>query len=124
MRNLPDAADLLKTARDGLLNGLLPHLPKEHHYTALMAANALAIALREIQSDAGHAQAEATLLHELYGSAAASEGVDAFATRLASDLRTGRFDARLPEVGSLLLAEVSARLRVSNPKYLKQAGLA
>ena len=123
MRSLPTAAELLKIARDGLLNELLPHLPKEQHYTALMAANALAISMREIQAAASQDQAEAALLHELYGSAATSAGIDEFAVRLAHDLREGRFDTRLPAVGQLLLAEVTARLRVSNPKYLKQAGL-
>ena len=68
-------------------------------------------------------KAEAALLHELYGSAAPDEGMDALAGHLAHDLRAGRFDARLEAVGDLLLAEVTARLRVSNPKYLKQAGL-
>ena len=57
MRSLPTAAELLKIARDGLLNELLPHLPKEQHYTALMAANALAISMREIQADASQDQA-------------------------------------------------------------------
>jgi hypothetical protein len=123
MRSLPTAAELLKIAREGLLNELLPHLPKEHHYTALMAANALAISMREIQADDSQHKAEAALLHELYGSAAPDEGMDALAGHLAHDLRAGRFDARLDAVGELLLAEVTARLRVSNPKYLKQAGL-
>ena len=119
MRSLPTAAELLKIAREGLLNELLPHLPKEHHYTALMAANALAISMREIQADDSQHKAEAALLHELYGSAAPDEGMDALAGHLAHDLRAARLEA----VGALLLAEVTARLRVSNPKYLKQAGL-
>ncbi|MDD3352973.1 DUF6285 domain-containing protein [Zoogloea sp.] len=123
MRSLPDAAALLKIARDGLLNELLPHLPKEHHYTALMAANALAISMREISADDGQHKAEAALLHELYGQAAADEGVDAFAAHLARDFRAGRFDDRLNDAGELLMAEVRARLSISNPKYLKQAGL-
>lgn len=123
MRSLPDAAALLNIARDGLLKELLPHLPKEQHYTALMAANAIAISMREIEAGDGHDRAEAALLHGLYGAAAADEGVDAFAVQLSADLRGGRFDGRLTEVGRLLLDEVSARLRISNPKYLKQAGL-
>lgn len=123
MRSLPDAADLLKTARDGLLNDILPHLPKAHHYTALMAANALAISLREITADGARARAEAALHDSLYEAGEGAQDIDAFSARLAGDLRAGRFDARLPAVGQLLLDEVVARLRISNPKYVKQAGL-
>lgn len=123
MRSLPDAADLLKTARDGLLNDILPHLPKAHHYTALMAANALAISLREITADDAQARAEAALRDTLYGAGEGGQGIDELTVRLAGDLRAGRFDERLATVGELLLAEVVARLRVSNPKYVKQAGL-
>src|SRR3982750_2317012 len=47
MRDIPDAADLLATARDTLMNELLPLLPREQRYTGLMIANCLAISARE-----------------------------------------------------------------------------
>ena len=47
MTDIPDAAELLDTARDALLAELVPGLSKEARYTALMIANAMAIATRE-----------------------------------------------------------------------------
>ena len=47
MKNISDAADLIATAREALLNELLPRLPKDQRYAGLMIANAMAIALRE-----------------------------------------------------------------------------
>ena len=47
MKDISDAEDLMATARDALLNELLPALPKDRRYAALMIANAMAIAARE-----------------------------------------------------------------------------
>lgn len=47
----PDAANLLATARQTLLDELLPQLPASAHYTARMLANALAIAGRELAAE-------------------------------------------------------------------------
>jgi hypothetical protein len=50
MLEKPDAADLLATAREVLLNELLPALPAEKAFAARMVANAMAIAAREAQA--------------------------------------------------------------------------
>ena len=47
MNDRPDATELLAIARRTLLDELLPRLPEELRYTALMIANAMAIASRE-----------------------------------------------------------------------------
>ncbi len=46
MNDISDAADLIATAREALLNELLPALAKEQRYVGLMIGNAMAIALR------------------------------------------------------------------------------
>jgi hypothetical protein len=51
MLEKPDAADLLATAREVVLNELLPALPPEKAFAARMVANAIAIALREARAD-------------------------------------------------------------------------
>lgn len=50
MLEQPDAGALLATARQAVLDALLPHLPKEKHYEARMVANALAIAGRALHA--------------------------------------------------------------------------
>ena len=41
MKDISDAEVLMATARDALLNELLPALPKDRRYAALMIANAM-----------------------------------------------------------------------------------
>jgi len=67
MRNSPDAAGLLRVARDTLLDELLELLPEERRYAMRMAANALAIAAREAETAEDDLVKELRLLSELYG---------------------------------------------------------
>ncbi|HEX6136889.1 MAG TPA: phosphotransferase, partial [Casimicrobiaceae bacterium] len=60
--DIADAADLLATAREALLSGLLPELPQERRYLARMTANAMAIAAREQRLGAAAAAGEAARL--------------------------------------------------------------
>lgn len=99
MSRLPDAHDLLLTARESLLQRLLPALPAELHYEARMLANALAIAIRE--------QAPATL----------ADPARALTREAAQAIRRGEYDdgALFPA----LLEHTRAKLRVSNPRLLE-----
>ena len=51
MLEKPDAADLLTTAREVVLNELLPALPPEKAFAARMVAAAMALAIREGAAD-------------------------------------------------------------------------
>ncbi|MBR0649773.1 hypothetical protein GXW78_08870 [Roseomonas terrae] len=96
----PQAADLLATARDVLLNDLLPALPSDKAFAARMIANAMAIAAR---------------------AAEATPGPDADLRALAADIRAGRCDpgsARHAETAALLDAITRARCAVSAPRAL------
>jgi hypothetical protein len=65
MSDIPDAANLLATARALLLGDLLPALPDDLRYAALMVANAMAIAAREHARGAEALREEASGLREL-----------------------------------------------------------
>lgn len=98
----PDGADLLATAREVVLQDLLPALPPEKAFAARMVANAIAIALREAKADSS-----------------ALPDVDPAA--LAREIRAGEHDpgtARHAEVLDYLRALARLRAAVSAPKAL------
>jgi hypothetical protein len=65
MLEKPDGADLLATARDVVLNDLLPVLPAEKAFAARMVAAAIAIALREAKAGVVPARDLAALAREI-----------------------------------------------------------
>ncbi|MFV3411191.1 DUF6285 domain-containing protein [Pseudomonas sp. NY15436] len=117
MHDLPRAADLLMMARTSLLEELLPHLPSAQHYTALMIANAMAIASREQQAGTALDQARHTLLDQV---ALDADRAPANSSELCESLRSGHLDWQLTHLSKALRDDVVARLQVANPKYLKQ----
>lgn len=109
MLEAPDAADLLATARESLLQKLLPALPPHLHYEARMAANAIAIASRDMAADPAPVAAR---LEALAGDAAS------FATRIrAGDFAPGT--PRHAEAAALLNDLARLRCSVSAPRALK-----
>ena len=131
MRHNPDAAGLLHIARETLLNDLLELLPEERRYAMRMAANALAIAAREAETADVDLVEELRLLSELYGEdevqaagANLHERIAKINKRFARDIRDGIFDGACAQgVQALLMDQVRARLRISNPGYLEVADL-
>ena len=127
MRNSPDAAALLRIARDTLMNELLDALPEERHYAMRMAANALAMAAREAETGEADLVKELRLLGELYGDdvvqaagANLHERIARMNKRFARDIRDGIFDGACAQgVQALLMDQVRARLAISNPGYLE-----
>jgi hypothetical protein len=127
MNNNPDATELLAIARATLLDKLLPQLPEELRYDALMIANAMAIASREHVASDNATQAELARLRDLFAErkksltgAALAAALAGYNRRLATEIRAGRFDDK--ERAALLdhLAQTSAdELAISNPRALK-----
>jgi MoxR-like ATPase len=127
MNDIPNATELLAIARSTLLDKLLPRVPEELRYDALMIANAMAIAAREHApgDDAAHAELArlAALLAEHHKPCAGAELISARADlnrRLAAQIRAGRFDDK--DRAALLdhLAQTAAdELAVSNPRALE-----
>lgn len=67
MRDHPDGAELLQAARALLRDTLLPALPAEHRHAALMVANAMGIAERQLRAGDAPALAEWRSLRTLLG---------------------------------------------------------
>jgi len=131
MSDIPDAADLLETARDALLSDLLPALPKERRYVGLMVANAMAIAAREHRLGSDTSRREAARLRNRLAdiewpvpqSATASSSPDLTVLRdaTAAAIRTGHFDApeRCARLAADLLHTAADWVAISNPKALR-----
>ena len=131
MNNAPDGAELLRVAQKVLRERLMPGIGEDRRYEALMVANAMAIASRELQAGESDLRRELRMLTQLYGDTTVGESgsstkekVASLNKRLARDIRSGVLDGACAQgVRALLKSQVTARLRVSNPKYLKAAGL-
>jgi hypothetical protein len=130
MKDISNAADLIATARDALLNDLLPRLQKEQRYTGLMIANAMAIALREQQSGADVMRGETTRIRKLLASVGSNEQAPGDARpdelqvlrrNLCRAIRTGQFDddSHSPALVENLGRTAADWLAISNPKALR-----
>lgn len=120
----PDAASLLEVARDTLLAELLPRLPADSRYAALMIANAMAIATREVRAGPSLTRATDRLRQaaaSVDGTRGGDPGTDwsTFEALLARHIRrmSGAVDA-----GSSLYEALAAvthfRLAIDNPRAL------
>ena len=126
MPDQPKASQLLQSARKLLLEELLPQLPQEHHYAALMIANAMAIAAREADAGDSELLSELELLAQLYDEQVrverdgdVSAQLAELNARLVQDIRAGHFSGESErQLRQLLMRAVLARLNISNPKYL------
>ena len=127
MNDLPDARNLLATARDAFVAEILPALADAQRYTGLMIANAMAIAQREIEAGDAPARAECERLRKLMSERAgplAGEALHAavagYNRRLAGEIRAGRFDrAERAALLEHLRRTTEEKLAVSNPKALR-----
>ena len=127
MKDISDAADLMITAREALLRELLPVLPAEHRYSALMIANGMAIAAREHRLGADAEQSETARMRNLLADCAlpippASDSYELRKT-LCSAIRDGRFDepASATRLTQALMHTAEAWVAISNPKALRTA---
>jgi hypothetical protein len=116
----PDAGNLLATALAAFRAELLPAIPAEKRYAALMIANALGMVEREIAgASPSLAQVAATLYQD-----AVPLTPERFESRLAEDIEAGLFDApgvRREAAFEAIKAINAARLAVTNPKRLPGA---
>ena len=95
---------------------MAPGLGAEARYHAAMVANAMAIAIREVELGPNMRTAEQQRLGEFYDSREST--LAELRARLCRDLRAGAFvDERARELRALLQEFVQARLAISNPGY-------
>jgi len=130
MSDIPDASNLLATAREVLVKDFLPVLPDELRHAALMIANAMAISAREYRQGEEALRAETARLRVLLESAGpaatgpgAPQDTDPVALRrlLVAAIRAGAFDDP-PRNAALVdhLTRSSADwTTISNPKALR-----
>ena len=127
MSDRPNGAELLKIARDALTRELLAELPESRRYLALMIANAMAIAARELELGDGATRAELTSLRMLFEERGpdtaedVADRLDALNRRLCAEIRDGRFSGGADEarLRDHLRRSAEARVAISNPKALK-----
>jgi hypothetical protein len=91
MREGPNGADLLDVARVSLLDEVAPALKGTPRYIALMVANAMGIAARELKEAERSRSAWSAVLDRV--PAAGSASVDASMGRLVALIRAGDHDA-------------------------------
>lgn len=106
--DVPDARELVEAVRDYLSDDLGPGLEGRHRWLARVAANALAIADRELELGPEHAAAHRRRLDEL------GHPDDA---ALGAAIRAGDLDDRWEELGAALAATVLDKLAVANPDH-------
>jgi hypothetical protein len=129
MRDHPDGAELLSTAQKVLREALLPALPAERKHDALMIANAMSIAARQLEHGDAPERHELAALAILLGHPASTEDVPNLhaalvdANReLSRRLRAGEGDPGQAQRSALfahLRSVARQRVAESNPKYLK-----
>jgi hypothetical protein len=125
MSDIADAAELLETARETLLSAVLPELGSDRRYDALMIANVLATAAREVRLGATARSDEARRLRQQLADAGIQQPAEALVElrrAIRTAIRAGAFDeqARGRELTRDLLDTASERVRISNPKALRE----
>jgi len=116
MLDRPTGGELLEEARRLLLEDVAPKLSGEDRYKVLMAANAMAMATRELALDSGAQAAEEEALRGLL--TAAGQPVQGDPQKaFARAVRQGAF-ADSAEAYALLRRQVETRVGLSNPKAL------
>lgn len=115
MREQPDAGALLAIVRQVLQQELLPALPKEQTYKALMMLNALGIAERQWQAGTAPQQAECLHLRQLL--ALPDAELPTLTRVLAQQVRAGAADHH-QELQDFLWQSTVQRVRESAPKAL------
>lgn len=119
MREHPNGAELLAMAREVLRQELLPLLPKDKQYDALMIANAMGIAERQLQQgDRPEHHERDALAHLLH----MQGDVAALNMMFARKIRKGSMDDNA-EAQQLLWNMTVQRVRESAPKALAAYGI-
>jgi hypothetical protein len=119
LHDRPTLAELLEAVRGYLTEEVAATRDRRARFRALIAANVLAIAGRELKSAAGHERAELELLAEL---GFTEESADERRATLARRIREGAYDG--PEewqrAADYARATVSMKLAVANPRFLER----
>lgn len=121
MINQPETRDLLTEARQVLLDSVAPELAGERKYEALMIANAMGMAIRELeQRERGQPERIDRTIRAFLAERSLDATTDEAEAALARAIRERRLDGVDPALRSVLRTLTEARLRINNPGYLKR----
>jgi len=119
--NRPDNHDLLMEARKVLLNSLTPELTGARKYEALMIANTMSMAIRELgQSEQAKVEEADQAVSTFLKARSQPNHNTEDETSLAAAIRERRLDGREPALRGVLRTLTEARLGINNPSYLKR----
>lgn len=119
MNNRPYGNELLEVARRTLLDELLPLLPPEKTYEALMVANAMAIAARELAPHADDVEAARLEIQRFHIDTGRDESTEASEHELAALIRKRAIhESDYLRLQQLLLTLTRAKVLLCNPKHL------
>lgn len=102
----PDARELVEAVAAWLAGDLAPALSGGPRFQALVAAQALGIAARELELGTAHGEAD----REAFGPSTRAD--------LAASIRRGEHDDTLGELASVLRDHVRRKLDVARPGYM------
>lgn len=132
MHDRPSATELIDAVRGFLETEVVPALGDARlRFHSLIAANVLAVALRELRGEESSLAEEWHQLSSLLGETGElpcgltglRDGVRAMNERLCAAIREGKFDGeRFAEAAQVLRLRVMRKLEVANPKYLEASG--
>ena len=121
MNSRPNGSELLAVARRTLLDQLLPLLPAARTYDALMIANAMAMAARELDRQ-GRDETEERIL-EFYRQIGHEDAAEASERGLADLIRRKAIGPSQHGLLHRLLLDLTRdKLAVTNPKQLDKQG--
>lgn len=118
MSDKPDGADLLQIARAEFVRDVLPSLPADLKYKALMIANAMAIAQRQF-----HDSNELSAIETRQVSALLDDAPDNLLSVFCQKIRKGAFDPGTDDHGQffdVLVSITLSRLAETNPRFLEK----
>ncbi|UUX50445.1 DUF6285 domain-containing protein [Nisaea acidiphila] len=128
MHEAPSRKALIETALESFQAEILPDLAGDRKYLGLMIASALAMAVRELETDGDGSAARRVLdaFAALYGEdnvaragADMEARIDELCRDLSRELRDGLYDADLTgPVIEVLTVLTEEKLKLSNPKFL------
>jgi hypothetical protein len=114
----PDARGLVAVALQTFREFILPAVPAERRFEALMIANALSFAERELA-----AKPEPTLAEAVGGLIGESGDLETVTPRICAAIDAGAFDEpeRQADLRAVLWELTRGRLAVSNPRLLDRS---
>ena len=104
----PSAIELIQAVEDCITDEIMPALNGANKWKLRIAANALKIAMREIQEGNSRKDDLQTIFSDL-------DAVDA--TDLSKKIQSGDYDDKFEILHETLLAIVTMKLDVANPDY-------